>query len=56
MQATGITIPQVEFAVNFLYCSALVLCEATVEWNEECVRHLLECAGKGDKQIVHASF
>lgn len=34
MQATGITIPQVEFAIGLLDFPSLELCKVVVEWNE----------------------
>jgi hypothetical protein len=34
MQATGITIPQVEFAIGLLDFPSLEVFEVVVEWNE----------------------
>lgn len=51
MQATGITIPQVEFAIDLLDRPSLDLCKVVVEWNEVCVTFLNALA-----KVISRSF
>ena len=55
MQATGITVPQMEFDIGLLQCPSLEMCKVRSASEMKIMCHLLECTGEGNKQFVRAN-